>query len=98
MGRHAGGGDQEKDNETQRMYAFTKTIQLPVTILLVTLASANALAMNNQDLEEITLQRLSGDRTGACFAVALIDKGEVKVKQLRRFGTAYVRRCLFLLL
>ena len=59
------------------MYALTKTIQLPVTILLVTLASANALAMNNQELEEITLQRLSGDRTGACFAVALIDKGEV---------------------
>ena len=55
----------------------TKWRQLPITLMLFSLVSNDTLAMDNQQLKEIMLQRLSGDRTGACFAVAFIDKSEV---------------------
>jgi serine-type D-Ala-D-Ala carboxypeptidase/endopeptidase len=37
--------------------------------------SATTLAMTDAQLKQITQQRLLGDRTGACFAVAVIDAG-----------------------
>ena len=42
--------------------------------LAIALASGQAAAMTNAELKGITEQRLLGDRTGACFAVAVIDE------------------------
>jgi serine-type D-Ala-D-Ala carboxypeptidase/endopeptidase len=40
----------------------------------IALAASNASAMTDTELKTITEQRLLGDRTGACFAVAVIEK------------------------
>jgi hypothetical protein len=37
------------------------------------LAMNSAFAMSDQSLREITQQRLAGDRTNACFAVAVVE-------------------------
>lgn len=48
----------------------------PIHILAaaLALASGQASALTDAELKSITGQRLLGDRTGACFAVAVIDK------------------------
>ena len=47
---------------------------LPMLLLSATCLSANAQAMTDAELAMITGKRLLGDRSGACFAVAVIDK------------------------
>lgn len=42
--------------------------------IAIALASGQSVAMNDAELKGIVEQRLSGDRTGACFAVAVIDQ------------------------
>lgn len=42
--------------------------------LAIALASGQSVAMTDAEVKSITEQRLLGDRTGACFAVAVIDK------------------------
>ncbi len=42
--------------------------------LAIALASGQAAAMTDAELKGVTEQRLLGDRTGACFAVAVIDE------------------------
>ncbi len=51
-------------------------MKTPMLILAaaIALASAQASAMTDAELKSIAEQRLLGDRTGACFAVAVIDK------------------------
>ena len=53
-------------------------MSLPISSLVFALACAAALpasALTPAELQAIVEQRLSGDRTGACFAVAVIDEG-----------------------
>lgn len=45
--------------------------------LALVLAAANAYAMTDVELRKIVGQRLHGDRTGACMAVAMIEKDAV---------------------
>jgi len=51
-------------------------MKTPMLILAaaIALASGQASAMSDAELKSIAEQRLLGDRTGACFAVAVIDK------------------------
>lgn len=44
--------------------------------LIVSLVSTQVIAMSNESLEQTILQRLEGDRTGACFAVAVIEQSQ----------------------
>ena len=47
---------------------------LPMLVLSAACLSASAQAMTDAELADITGKRLLGDRSGACFAVAVIDK------------------------
>jgi CubicO group peptidase (beta-lactamase class C family) len=50
---------------------------MPLNALVIAAATlaAPAQAMTDAQLEQIVRQRLEGDRTGACFAVAVVDAG-----------------------
>ena len=45
--------------------------------LVLALAAASSHAMTNDQLRQVVDQRLKGDRTGACMAVAVVEKGQV---------------------
>ncbi|MGH8108066.1 MAG: serine hydrolase [Arenimonas sp.] len=47
---------------------------LNILSIAIALASGQAAAMTDAELKSVTEQRLSGDRTGACFAVAVIEE------------------------
>src|SRR5262245_55395891 len=46
-----------------------------LSLAAVALATTSALAMSDNDLRATLEQRFKGDRTGACIAAAVIDKG-----------------------
>ncbi len=48
-----------------------------LTVLALALTAGNAHAMTEAQLRQIVDQRLAGDRTGACMAVAVIEKDQV---------------------
>ena len=50
------------------------TPYIPVLAMALALPSSLAHAMSDAELQAIAAKRLTGDRTGACFAVAVIDK------------------------
>ncbi|KAF1706728.1 serine hydrolase [Pseudoxanthomonas sacheonensis] len=52
-------------------------MKLRFATLALALAAANAHAMTDTELREVVNQRLHGDRTGACMAVAVIEKDAV---------------------
>ncbi len=45
--------------------------------LVLALAAATSHAMTNDELRQVVDQRLKGDRTGACMAVAVVEKDQV---------------------
>lgn len=45
--------------------------------LVLALAAASSHAMTNDELRQVVNQRLKGDRTGACMAVAVVEKDQV---------------------
>lgn len=50
------------------------TPYVPVLAMALALPSSLAHAMSDAELQAVAAKRLTGDRTGACFAVAVIDK------------------------
>ena len=49
-------------------------VVLGISTVMIAARGGAAMAMTDTELKSITEQRLLGDRTGACFAVAVIDK------------------------
>lgn len=52
-------------------------MKLKFAPLALALLAANAHAMSDNELRQVVDQRLKGDRTGACMAVAVIEQGSV---------------------
>ena len=47
---------------------------LSILVVIATCLSDSAAAMNSSQLQALSMQRLAGDRSGACFAVAVIEE------------------------
>lgn len=56
-----------------RLRRLARVFAVTVAVSIAALANANANAMTDAELTTIVTQRLQGDRTGACFAVAVVD-------------------------